>query len=266
MSDRPYHELKSVARAAKVLLAFTRSEEWSLSDLSKDLRLHKSVVHRLVMTLADSALLLRDPRSGNYRLGPMMADLGARAERDNLLHRLARPHLEKLARLSGETASLQVVQGDHGLCVDVVESPDPMRLTISPGQSFPLHAGCAGKIILAFRDGDFIERQISKKPLQRYTESTITDPEALRMELSSIRERGIGFSDSEITPGARSIGVPVRGTNGSVVASLVVSGPSERMTDQHIESLEKPMLSAASELSTSLGFSGRKERSLTDAV
>ena len=76
--ERAYNELKSVSRAADVLLAFLKAEEWSIAALSREVGLHKSVTHRLVTTLAASTLLIRDARSGLYRLAPVMVELGAR--------------------------------------------------------------------------------------------------------------------------------------------------------------------------------------------
>lgn len=253
MQDASNKELKSVRRVSAILLAFLETEEWSMSALARHIGVHKSVVHRVVGTLSASGLLIRDSRSGRYRLGPVMAHLGERAERNGTLHRLARPHLEQLAKQSGETASLQVIQGDHGLCVDVVESAQAMRFTISPGQTFPLHAGCAGKILLAYRSSVFIDRLLKNRPLQRYTDATLVDPERLRTELESIRKAGFGTSEGEITPGARSIGVPVLGPNGDVFASLVISGPSTRLTETRMEEQREGLLAASASLSRLLG-------------
>lgn len=264
--ERAYSELKSVSRAADVLLAFLKAEEWSIAGLAREVGLHRSVAHRLVLTLAASGLLTKDPRSGLYRLGPVVVDLGARAERDGTLHRLARPYLEELARRSGETVSIQVMQGDHGLCLDVVESSQSIRLTIAPGHSFPLHAGCAGKVMLAFREAAFIDRLLSKVPLQRYTDGTITDPDDLRQELASIRSRGYGYSDAEITPGARSVGVPVFGSKGLIVASLVVSGPESRMPHQRMDEYADSMLSASRAISLALGHATNLDVEASDAV
>jgi len=257
--ERAYNELKSVSRAADVLLAFLKAEEWSIAALSREVGLHKSVTHRLVTTLAASTLLIRDARSGLYRLAPVMVELGARAERDGALHRLARPHLEELIRHSGETVSIQVIQGDHGLCLDVVESSHSVRMTLAPGHSFPLHAGCAGKVMLAFHEPAFVDRLLSKTPLQRYTDATITDPEELRAELAAIRARGFGYSDGEITPGARSVGVPVFGPKGVIAASLVISGPESRMSYPRMDDYAVRALSSASAISSALGYTRQGE-------
>ena len=49
------------------------------------------------------------------------------------------------------TVSLCGLQEDHGVCLAGVDSPQSMRFTMSPGESFPLNAGCVGKVMLAFQ-------------------------------------------------------------------------------------------------------------------
>ena len=247
-------EIQSVARAGSLIQAFTKADEWSTSALAREVKLHKSVVHRLLVTLMRSGILVQDPATDLFRLGPLMASLGRRAERSSNLLRMARPILEDLRDKSGETVSLCVLQGDRGLCLDVVESAQSMRFTVQPGDSFPAHAGCIGKVVLAFQPPDMVARVLRKRPLERYTEKTITDPRTLRAELSSIRERELGFSDGEITPGARSVGAPVFDAAGKAIASIVVSAPTVRMTDEGLPRFLAIVAAAAKQLSGELGF------------
>lgn len=247
-------EIQSVQRAVSVLRAFAKVDEWSTSALARDLGLHKSVVHRLLVTLDNGGLLVQDARTGAFRLSPMMAALGRRAERSSRLQQIARPILEHLAEESQETISLCVLHDDHGLCVDVVDSPQSMRFTIHPGETFPLHAGCVGKVILAFQPANFVEALLRRAPLQRFTENTITDSARLRRELTRIRERGHGFSDAEITPGARSVGAPVYDADGRVTSGIVISAPSLRMTDATIPRFTDMVCRATASLSRALGY------------
>jgi IclR family KDG regulon transcriptional repressor len=253
-ATRHYGELQSAARAARVLLAFTRAEQWNAASLARELGLHRSVVHRLLLTLTTSGLLVRDESTSAYSLAPVVARLRHQAESEKGLVRMTRPHLEALWRQSGETVALCVLRGDQGLCVDVVESRQSMRFTVHPGEMFPLNAGCIGKTILAFQPADTIERLLARGPLMRFTENTIVEPAALVAELEGIRKAGVGFSDAEITPGARSVGAPVFNADGSVSASVVISAPSFRMGDAELPRFFAMVRSAADALSRNLGF------------
>jgi DNA-binding IclR family transcriptional regulator len=260
-SDKSYAKIQSVARATEILKAFITADSWGPTELAQHVRLHKSVVHRLLLTLASSGVLTRNAETGQYGLGPVIAQLQPRGGFNGALKQMARPYLQRLAAASGETVSLCVRDDSQGLCVDYIDSPQSMRFTVSTGQTFPLNAGCVGKIILAFQPEDFIEGLIERKALKRYTPNTIIDPKKLRAELLRIRKVGYGFSDAEITPGSRSVGAPVYGPDGAVFASLVISAPSFRMPDNDLDRFIAMVRGEAAGLSRELGYvreSGKK--------
>lgn len=255
-SNKSYAKIQSVARATEILKAFISTDSWGPTELAQHVRLHKSVVHRLLLTLAGTGLLTRNAETGQYSLGPVIAQLQPRGGLNGALKQMARPYLQRLAAASGETVSLCVREETQGLCIDYVDSPQSMRFTVSTGQTFPLNAGCVGKVILAFQPENFIEELIERKALKRYTPNTITDPKKLRAELLRIRKFGYAFSDSEITPGSRSVGAPVHGPDGGVFASLAISAPSFRMPDGELDRFIAMVRSEAARLSRELGYAG----------
>lgn len=265
VKDKSYAQVQSVARAASILKAFVSIDSWGPTELAQHVGLHKSVVHRLLVTLSGSGVLTRNADTGQYSLGPVIAQLQPRGGFNGAIKQIARPYLQRLAAASGETVSFCVREESQGLCIDYVDSPQSMRFTVSTGQTFPLNAGCVGKVILAFQPDDFIESLIEKKALKRYTPNTITDPKKLRAELLRIRKLGYGFSDAEITPGSRSVGAPVYGPDGTVFASLVISAPSFRMPDNELDRFISMVRNEATGLSRELGYvreSGRKTKKI----
>jgi DNA-binding IclR family transcriptional regulator len=250
-------DLKTVARAVEVLKAFANADDWSVSALARELGLHKSVTQRILATLASGGLLVKDPRSERYALSMVVASLARRAERRASLTHLARPYLIELADASQETVSLCVLNGNTGLCLDSIDSSQSMRFTVNVGEAFFLTAGAAGKALLAFQSPAAIERALSVSPLPRYTESTITDPAQLRLELDEIRRTGLAYSDAEITPGARSVGAPVWNHEGRVVGSIVISAPAFRMEASDRGRLERLLKTTDEGVSAALGFTGR---------
>lgn len=263
MEGRSYSEIQSVARAAAVLAAFNRRDEWATSALARELGLHKSVVHRLLLTLMSGGLLVRDSRTDLFSLSPLVASLGRRAQRSDTLMRIARPVLLRLAEESGETASLAMLQGECWVYLDGVESAQAMRLTLSPGETFPLHAGCVGKVLLAFQPDGFTEALLAR-PLPPCTANTITDPARLRREMAQIRATGVGFSDSETTPGVRSVAAPVFDPDGRMTICLVISGPTFRIADAALPALFAQVRRGAAELSRALGYRERRALEPTD--
>ncbi|TXL76038.1 IclR family transcriptional regulator [Vineibacter terrae] len=256
MAERRYSEVQSVERAARVLLAFVKADSWGPTELAHHTGLHKSVVHRLLLTLAGSGLLQRDGESGQYSLGLVMAQLNPRGGANGALKRIARPFLQRLAAACGETIGLCVLEDNHGLCIDYIDSPQAMRFTVFEGERFPLNAGCIGKVILAFQPDAFVESLIAQKALKRYTKNTITDPGKLRAELLRIRRLGHAFSDSEMTPRSRSVGAPIHGPDGQVIAGLTISAPDFRMPNSKVDDFIAMVRDEAERLSYELGYPG----------
>ncbi len=81
------------------------------TELSRRLGLGKSTVHRLLTTLAAEGLIEQDPRTGGYRLGIVMFELGQAVAVHMDLHAAAGPVLAWLREQTGESAQVGVLDG-----------------------------------------------------------------------------------------------------------------------------------------------------------
>jgi DNA-binding IclR family transcriptional regulator len=122
------------------------------------------------------------------------------------------------------------------------------------GRRLEAHATGVGKVLLA--DLPEAERRslLGGQPLERFTESTITDLDALEAELALIDERGHSVDNEEYTRGVRCVAVPVRDHTGRVVAGMSVSVPTIRFDAERAEQARALLVAAAAELSTALGW------------
>jgi len=110
--------VRSVDRAAALLLALGESQgEAGVTELARRLGLHKSTASRLLATLERRGLVEQDDESGKYRLGLVVIRLAERAERTLELRGLAMPELKRLARMTGESVSLAVLDRDSALTI-----------------------------------------------------------------------------------------------------------------------------------------------------
>ena len=71
-------------------------------------------------------------------------------------------------------------------------------------------------------------------PLTPVTPRTITDPASLRRELERTRMAGYALNDEEMTPGIRTVAVPILDDEGHALFALAVRGPLDHMTDERI--------------------------------
>jgi len=239
--------VQSVTRAIRLLQALEQGPR-SLSRLVDDTGLSKATAHRLLASLSFGQLVIQDPVSGEYLLGPGCFGIGDAVIRGyGGLNVLSTPVLERLRQETGETVALHLRIGVQRVCVAQLPSPQAVRYVARLGAAQPLYLGAMGKVILAFSDGDVQREILDRTTLKQVTERTVTDRAALERQLVEIRLAGFAISRGENVAGAASISVPVVGTD-SVIASLSIIGPEARMGDARMEELLPLLREGAEEI------------------
>jgi DNA-binding IclR family transcriptional regulator len=245
--------VRSVDRAAALLLALGESPGAAgVTELARRLGLHKSTASRLLATLERRGLVEQDDETGKYRLGLVVIRLAERAERTLDLRGLALPELERLARLTHETTSLGVIDGDQLMTVAQVDGPNLVAVGDWTGRATPLHCVAPGKVIMAALAEREVVR-IVKRGLPRHTERTIVDLEPLLEELARIRRRGYATAIGEFEPGTNAVAAPVHDARGQVIAAVDVWGPTFRLTPRRIPELAAQVRETAAAISVRLG-------------
>jgi DNA-binding IclR family transcriptional regulator len=245
--------VRSVDRAAALLLALGESQgEAGVTELARRLGLHKSTASRLLATLQRRGLVEQDAETGKYRLGLVVIRLAERAERTLDLRSLALPELERLARLTHETAGLGVLDNDQVLFVAQADGPNLIAVGDWTGRASTLHANASGKVLLA----SLAEREvlrIVRRGLTRYTERTITDLEPLLEDLARARRRGYATAVSELENGLTAVAAAVHDARGQVIAAVEVWGPAFRLTPRRVPELAAQARATAGAISVRLG-------------
>src|SRR5690554_3268136 len=96
---KPDYSIRAIGRTAEVLNCFTRNKpEQSLMNLAEQTGLHKSTVFRILDTLEQLNWVRRDTRTGYYRLGFGLFELGFRAVQGLDLYQHSLPHLQDLSK------------------------------------------------------------------------------------------------------------------------------------------------------------------------
>ncbi|HWG85291.1 MAG TPA: IclR family transcriptional regulator [Deinococcales bacterium] len=248
--------MRAVERALQLIEVVAKSRTpLSVTDIARALDLAPSTIHRLLQTLGAQGYVMQYEDSKRYGVGRGMSEIGrAMLLRHDLAQR-SRPHLEKLAEQSGETANLAALYGTSVIYLAQVESSSLIRVSGGLGYAAPLHASAVGKVYLADFNDEMLADVITIAGLEAYTANTIRDMEALRKELALIRERGYAVDDEEREPGVRCIAAPVRGSSGMVVSAVSISGLASRVTPERVPELAAVVALTAARLS-----SGFRER------
>jgi DNA-binding IclR family transcriptional regulator len=179
--------------------------------------------------------LEQDPDSGKFRLGMAIFELN-RALRENLdIDQIVVPYMRKITEEIGETVYLTIPRDDEVIYLEAAY-PENQRLPGSfiTGERVKMYCTAVGKSMLAYMEEDLREKYISR-PLQAFTEYTITDKEKLREEIEKTKERGYGIDNMELVFGVKCVGIALINHKGHVEAGLSISGPSLRMSDEKIQ-------------------------------
>lgn len=248
--------VENVGRVMQVLDLFASDGgELRLTDLSERLGISKPQVLRIVSTLEQGGYLTRDPDTKRYRLGLRLFMLGMVVQQQMDLRRAAQPVLNRLALESEETVGLFVPEHLGPICVDVIDSPHGLRIFAQHGRRMPWNAGSSAKVILAFLPEDKREEVLAKTQFKKYTERTVTDPDALRDVLARIREDGYHFAEQDLDLGAGGIAAPVFDNSTSIVGAISVAAPVSRLFRRDIQQLVQLVVEACRETSVQLGYS-----------
>ncbi|MET0524106.1 MAG: IclR family transcriptional regulator [Nocardioides sp.] len=255
MSNQNASSVQSVDRALTILETLARSGEAGVTDLATALEVHKSTAFRLVATLESHGLVEQIDGRGKYRLGIGLLRLaGATTARLDVVQE-ARPISRKLAADTGETVNVAVLADRSALYLDQVAGSSALQSHNWVGQHIPLHATANGKVLLIDLDDERQGEMLGR--LQAFTDTTITTRDKLRKELALVREQGYAVAVDELEVGLAAIAAPIHNAHGDVIASMSVSGPTFRLTEERIEQIIPPLVEAAAEVSHRLGWGHR---------
>jgi len=239
-----------LGKITRLLDAFTLTRPvLTLPELREATGLPTSTVQRLVTNLVAQGFL---DRSGEgLRIGVRMAYWAAPAARGLDLLEAAAPVLRGLRDATGETACLFRVEGHQRVCVALAETDHALRRAMRVGMVLPLHAGSAGRVLLA-HDEELLQ-QLLDRDLHPYTEATITAADALRDAVSQARSDGFAVTTGEREGGASGLSAPVFDASGAVVAALTLSGPTARMPPEWCAAHVDEVVGAAEQVTRMLG-------------
>jgi IclR family transcriptional regulator, KDG regulon repressor len=224
--------VQSITRAANILKLLSRGGGHSVTGISKELKLSKGTVHRLLDTLQTTDFVIQDPISRHYYLGQFIVSLASNflVSHQNLII-YAIDEMNHLRDLSGETICLSIHIGNKRCIVEELPSNQNIKFTVGKGFAVPLHVGCTGKVLLAQFSEPELEVLLthltsSPENVGGNNDRPTIDKAALREEIKTVREQGYALSFGEVMSDAAGISVPVKGYMCPV--SLSIFGPEYR--------------------------------------
>jgi IclR family transcriptional regulator, acetate operon repressor len=247
----------SVLTALRVLEVVSEHQPIGVSDVARGLGMPKSSAQRALISLAEAGWVRRvdDSPSTRWALTPRALIVGSRAGGDVGLTAVARPAMEYLHAQTRETIHLLVHEDDHMVFVERLESPQVVRSSYPLGMRAPMSACSSGKAFLAAMPSDEAAVIISHG-LPASTGASITDPARLMEELDRTRARGFAINRGELSPDISAVAAAILDGHRRPVASISISVPAQRMTEDLWDTYGGMVVGAARQVSAALGHDG----------
>jgi IclR family pca regulon transcriptional regulator len=214
--------VQSLERGLAVIRVFDAAHpELTLSDVARATGMPRAAARRFLHTLVDLGYMRTDGRL--FSLRPRVLELGYAYLSGLTLPELALPHMESLVARVHESCSVSVLDGDDIVYVARVPTKRIMTVAINVGTRFPAFATSMGRVLLAAQPQPWLDSYLASTTRDPLTPTTVTDAKKLLAILGQVANQGYALVDQELEVGLRSIAVPLRGADGSVVAAMNTS-------------------------------------------
>lgn len=231
----------------------TEARPMMLGELASALGLPKATTHRITAQLERLGYLQREPGSRFLVVAPRLVRLGlalvGTSTRTGVRHEI----LRELARRIGESVVLGVRVGNEVAYLDDVTEDSYLTIKFRAGLRAPLHCTSMGKLYLA-RMSPAEWQQFVSRPLESYTERTITDPIRLRKEVDRVAEQDFATSNQEFVRGIVGSAAPIYVAKRRMVAAVSISAPAVRMTVDELRELRAALEETAAALAKTFAF------------
>ncbi len=215
----------------------------------------KSTTYRYVSTLEELGYLEQDDATQKYRLGIKVVDLGLASLNAMELRHIARPYMERLARESGYTINVGILDGTDVIYVERVTSQTSIDLNLHVGSRLPAYCTSMGKVLLADLPEQRLHSLIDRMELVPRGPNTITTRGALSSELNRVRVAGFALNNEELAYGHRSVSAPIRSRTGEVAAALNLAVHAAMISIEIVTTTLAPQLiGVADRISAHLGY------------
>ncbi len=225
----------------------------SLQELSTQLELNKSTVHRILTSLIYMGYVKQDTETSKYRLSFKIWEIANQFLEKVDVIEVMKPYLRNLVDKIEETVHFVQLDGTHAVYLDKVESySNTIRMASNVGKTIPLYCSGVGKALLAYMDDTEIEAIWNQSNIISYTEHTITNFSDFMKEINLIRKVGYALDNEENEKGVRCIAVALAASNETPCYAFSISAPLSRMSDERISDLAPNVLDSKAKMQTCL--------------
>lgn len=251
---RPNYPVKSLEKALVVLrLMIEERQPLSLTEIGRKLNFGKGTVHRILATLRSHQFVRQDPKTLEYGLGFMAAEMSTAINAEDYIVKMITPHLKKLSESCAEAISASVLEFSEIRYIARFESSEPLRVSIGEGTRFPAHCTATGKVLLAALSNEQLEKMYGgHKSIPTLTQNSIGSFTHLLEEVKRVGIENLAYDFEEALVGVNCVARPVADSNHKTLFAISISGPVGRMTKQNMLKFAQLLLDTSTKISKEL--------------
>jgi DNA-binding IclR family transcriptional regulator len=223
--DNSYN-VPAVAQAIRVMLylADSGSNPRSLTDICREVGIHRSKAFSILNTLLGSGFVKKNPNRKGYTLGlGLLTLVGKMLENLNLPHSVE-PILYDLAKKAGATVALGVISDGQTFVVAQFEGAPGLGVSAPLGHVTPITYGAHGKAIAAYLPEPELAELLNKHDLFFYGEPDNFNKTRFMEEIAQCRLDGFAIELGDMIQGMNAIAAPVLDQDARPIGYITVVG------------------------------------------
>jgi IclR family pca regulon transcriptional regulator len=238
--------IESLSRGLRVIEAFgVEKRPMTLSDVAKACGLPRATARRILLTLQSAGYVSSDDRL--FTLTPRVLGLASAYLASNQISAVLQPLMDRVSASAKEVCSLAILDGDDAVFVARASPARVFSAGIDLGYRLPLFCTSVGRVLLSRLDNNELTATIDAMTLTKQTEDTITDKQTVIATIIADRTKGYSLVDREAEPGFRSVAVPIRRYDGTIVAAANIGAHVDRITTGEMIDRFLPLLQTMAE-------------------
>jgi IclR family transcriptional regulator, KDG regulon repressor len=232
--------------------AANTNKELGLSELCDLTGMKKGTAHRILTTLLKRGYVIQKKKRGKYSIKHTFININLEDNYHNVIRRISESFMIKLGNKINENLILAVQDGYEVKTIMTTETKNVLTASTEIGVKAPMYCTAIGRIFLAYLPENEVDTYLKDMELRSRPSNKIIDLSHLKISLKMTKEEGVAYDDEETYFGVRSVSVPVRGSEGDVIAALGVIGPSIRLTREKISLFLPELKSCATDISETI--------------
>lgn len=222
MQENRKYAAPAVEKAFDILECLAdQPSSMSQTEIAKKLGRSPNEIYRVLVNLEERGYLIREGRSGAYRVSLKLYNLSRSIFPIEQIRRCAMPHMDDFAVKTGMSCHLCMLYQSQTMVIVHASSPSPVSLNIAEGTLFSTVGTASGNILLANSKKAVQDMLLARSA--DYRAMQLDEKESVPAYLSKVRQEALAYRKDALATGVESFATLIGQPEGKFIASLAVS-------------------------------------------